>query len=265
MFVFVGITVLLFFGYRITRDWQQGVAARITHQNEENATLIMTAITHDMRGVQARILANRDWDAPLPDESARDMTEQVATTFARYPYTESFFTWRGEHDKMLFFIQAGRVPAWMSQQIAVVNSPIVLVFDPPIGDQVRQRVLSSVAGQLRYAVFNTELAGVPYQIVARITYADSLRERMDSVSGFTVNLNWIRKSYFSDILSEVGFSAGGGLTEDIALLDENDRTVLGSNNQIAPVAERTFPLLFMDSSDNAADLPPDLTNSQWKL
>ena len=160
--VFLGTVALLAFGYRATREWQQGVAARTAHQNEESADLINKAITRDMRGAQARILANRDWDAPLPAGSAREMTEQVATTFARYPYPESFFTWRGGHHSMLFFSRATRLPQWMPPQSPVVNSPIALAVDPPVAGQVRQRVLSSIAAQLRYAVFNIEFAGVPY-------------------------------------------------------------------------------------------------------
>ena len=265
IFVFLGIAALLAFGYRVTREWQQGVLARIAHQNEESADLIMKAITRDMRGAQARILANRDWDAPLPEGSAREMTEQVATTFARYPYPESFFTWRGGHHSMLFFSRSTRVPKWMPKQSPVVNSPIALAVDPPVADQVRERVWSSITRQLRYAVFNTEFAGVPYQIVARITYADPFREHLESVSGFTVNLDWVRKWYFADILSEVEPSASGGLTEDVALIDENNRTALGSNNESPPMAQRAFPLLFMDSSDTASDVPPDLAHIQWKI
>jgi signal transduction histidine kinase len=265
IFVFLGTAALLAFGYRVTRDWQQGVAARTAHQNDESADLIIRALTRDMRGAQARILANRDWDAPLPAGSAREMTEQVATTFARYPYPESFFTWRGGNHRMLFFSRATRLPPWMPPPSPAVNSPIVLAVDPPVAGQVEQLVLSSIAAQLRYAVFNIKFAGVPYQIVARISYADSLREHLESVSGFTVNLDWVKKWYFADILSEVGPSANGGLTQDVALLDENNRTVLGSDNEKPPLAQRTFPLLFMDSSDTASDLPPDLTRNQWKI
>src|SRR5215467_6426682 len=95
IFVFLGMAMLLAFGYLVAREWHQGVAVRIAHQNEESADLIIKAITRDMRGAQARILANRDWDAPLPGGFTADMTEQVATTFARYPYPESFFIWCG--------------------------------------------------------------------------------------------------------------------------------------------------------------------------
>src|SRR5882724_12178194 len=140
--VFLGIATLLAFGYSVAREWQHGVAVRIAHQNEESAELIIKALTRDMRGAQARILANRDWDAPLPAGSAREMTEQVATTFARYPYPESFFTWRGGNHRMLFFSRATRLPQWMSPPNPAVNSPIVLAVDPPVAGQVEQLVLS---------------------------------------------------------------------------------------------------------------------------
>src|SRR5207244_3506354 len=123
--VFVGIATLLAFGYLVARDWQQGVVVRITHQNEESADLIIKAITRDMRGAQARILANRDWDAPVPADFTRDMTEQVATTFARYPYPESFFIWRGGHQNMLFFSRTTRLPRWMSTSRSFKESPIL--------------------------------------------------------------------------------------------------------------------------------------------
>jgi signal transduction histidine kinase len=264
--VFVGVAMLLASGYRATRDWEQGVATRIAHQTEESADLIIKAISRDMRGAQATILANRDWDAPLPADTADlDITEQVATTFARYPYPESFFTWRGGAHGMIFFSRSTRLPPWMPRQNQAIDSPITAVLDPPMAEQVRQRVLSSVASQLRYVVFDTVLAGVPYQVIARVTYVDPLREHLESVSGFTVNLDWVRTRYFADILTEVGPTASGGLTQDVALLDEDNHTVFGSNNDAPPMAERAFHLLFMDSSDTASDLPPDITLRRWRL
>ena len=89
--VFLGIAALLTWEYRVTRASQQSMAGRVAHQNEETADLIIKAITRDMRGAQTRILANRDWESPPPVASALDMTEPVTTTFARYPYPESWF------------------------------------------------------------------------------------------------------------------------------------------------------------------------------
>jgi signal transduction histidine kinase len=264
--VFVGISALLASGYRATRDWEEGVVTRVAHQTEETADLILTAISRDMRGAQAMILANRDWDASLPADAANlDMTEQVATTFARYPYPESFFTWRGGSHRMLFFSRSIRLPTWMPPQSRAIDSPISVVADPPLSELVRQRVLSCIAAQQRYVVFDAELAGVPNQIVARVNYADPLREHVESVSGFTVNLDWVRREYFSDILAQVGPSASAGLRQDVSLLDDSDRTVSGTNNDASPVAERGFPLLFIDASDTISDLPEDLRLRHWKL
>ena len=122
--VFLGITVLLMWEYRVTRASQQSIAARVAHQNEETADLIIKAITRDMRGAQSRVLANRDWEAPPPVGSAQDMTEQAATTFARYPYPESFFTWRGADHSLVFFSRATRLPRWMAPPSEVLNSPV---------------------------------------------------------------------------------------------------------------------------------------------
>jgi two-component sensor histidine kinase len=263
--VFLGITVLLMWEYRVTRASQQSIAVRVAHQNEETADLIMKAITRDMRGAQTRILANRDWEAPPALASALDMTEQVATTFARYPYPESFFTWHGGNDSMVFFSRATRLPQWMPRPSPMLNSPIATAVDPSIASEVRERLLPAIGAQQRYAIFDIDLAGVPYQVIARITYADSLREHLESASGFTVNLDWVRRSYFADILSQVKPSASGGLTQDVALVDEHDRTVVGSNTKGPPIAERAFPLLFMDSSDTESDLPLDTGQAQWKL
>src|SRR6266446_6882468 len=117
--VFLGITVLLMWEYRVTRASQQSMAGRVAHQNEETADLIIKAIARDMRGAQTRILANRDWEAPPLIESTLDMTELVATTFARYPYPESFFTWRGGNQSMVFFSRTTRLPKWMPAPSAV--------------------------------------------------------------------------------------------------------------------------------------------------
>jgi signal transduction histidine kinase len=91
------------------------------------------------------------------------------------------------------------------------------------------------------------LGGEPYQIVARLVYADALQERLHSVIGFTVNLPWVRRSYFADILSQVAPIATRGNTLDIAVLDDSGTRVWGRENG-HPAMVRKFPLLFVDPS-----------------
>ncbi len=142
---FVGIAALLAFGYHATRQWQEVVAARVTRQNEESTDLMMKAIARDMRGAQTRILANRDWAAPEPTGRVADMTEVAATTFARFPYLESFFTSRAEARTMTFFSRANRLPAWMPREKTNLNSPIALATDPPIVSQIQPHLAASIA------------------------------------------------------------------------------------------------------------------------
>ena len=78
------------------------------------------------------------------------------------------------------------------------------------------------------------LGGQPYQIVARLVYTDALQERLHSVIGFTVNLAWVRQSYFSDILSQVAPIATRGNSLDIAVLDDSGRSESGDATAATP-------------------------------
>ena len=236
MAVCLGIATLLGFGYRATREWQRSSEALIARDTEQSADLLVTAVTRDMRGAHSRVLANRDW-GELSLESLTDTSAQVATAFARYPYPESFFSWQQNTDHgVVFFNRANRFPAWMPRPTEAHRYPVALVTNPPGADALRERVESYGAARFRYAVFDMTLGGEPYQIVARLVYADALQEQLHSVIGFTVNLAWVRKSYFSDILSQVAPIATRGNTLDIAVLDEAESAVWGrENNQSAMV------------------------------
>src|SRR5262245_32333895 len=86
------IVSLLAFGYRATTEWQRSTDLLIAQDTQATASLLMTVLSRDMAGVQSRVLANRDWsDSAL---SLADTSAQVAIAFARYPYPESFFSWR---------------------------------------------------------------------------------------------------------------------------------------------------------------------------
>jgi signal transduction histidine kinase len=245
--VCLGIATLLGFGYRATREWQRSSEALIARDTEQSADLLITAVTRDMRGAHSRVLANRDW-GELSLESLTDTSDQVATAFARYPYPESFFSWQQSNDHgVVFFNRANRFPAWMPQPTEAHRYPVVLITNPPGAPALRGRVEAYGAARFRYAVFEMTLGSEPYQIVARLVYADALQERLHSVIGFTVNLPWVRRSYFADILSQVAPIATRGNTLDIAVLDDSGTRVWGRENG-HPAMVRKFPLLFVDPS-----------------
>jgi hypothetical protein len=113
-------------------------------------------------------------------------------------------------------------------------------------------------------VFDMTLGGEPYQIVARLVYADPLQEQLHSVIGFTVNLAWVRTSYFSDILSQVAPIATRGNTLDIAVLDDSGKRVWGRESD-RPALVRKFPLLFVDPSVSMVALDSDAAERDWTI
>jgi signal transduction histidine kinase len=262
--VCLGIATLLGFGYRATREWQRSSELLIERDTEESADLLVTAVTRDMRGAHSRVLANRDW-GELSLESLTDTSDQVATAFARYPYPESFFSWQQNSPHgVVFFNRANRYPAWMPQPTAPHRYPVALVTNPPESEALREKVAAFSAGRFRYATFDMTLGGQPYQIVTRLVYADPLQESLDSVIGFTVNLAWVRQSYFSDILSQVAPIVTRGSSLDIAVLDDKGERVWGRENGRTALV-REFPLLFLDPSVSMVALGATPAVRTWTI
>jgi signal transduction histidine kinase len=262
--VSLGIATLLGFGYRATREWQRSSELLIERETEESADLLVTAVTRDMRGAHSRVLANRDW-GELSLESLTDTSDQVATAFARYPYPESFFSWQQDSPHgVVFFNRVNRYPAWMPQPTEPHRYPVALVTNPPGADALREKVAAFSAARFRYATFDMALGGQPYQIVARLVYADPLQETLHSVIGFTVNLAWVRQSYFSDLLAQVAPIATRGNSLDIAVLDDNGQRVWGQESSRASLV-REFPLLFLDPSVSMVALGADPAVRTWTI
>jgi hypothetical protein len=250
--VCLGIATLLGFGYRATREWQRSSGLLVERDTAESADLIVTALARDMQGAQSRVLANRDW-GELSISSLTDTSDQVATAFARYPYPESFFSWGDtQHREIVFFNRANRYPLWMPQTDEARRFPVIVARNPEGAEALRQRIDAYGTSRYQYVAFNTDLAGHPYQIIARLAYADPLDERLASVTGFTVNLAWVRGSYFPDILSQV---VNRGSRLDLAVLDDQGRAIFGREDTAGAMV-REFPLLFLDPSASRVVLAP---------
>jgi signal transduction histidine kinase len=258
--VCLGIATLIGFGYRATREWQRSSGMLVERDTAESADLIVTALTRDMQGAQSRVLANRDW-GELSIASLTDTSDQVATAFARYPYPESFFSWGdNQHRDIVFFNRANRYPAWMPQTDEPQRFPVVVARNPEGADALRHRIDAYGASRNQYVAFNTDLAGHPYQVIARLAYADPLDERLASVIGFTVNLEWVRGSYFPDILSQV---VNRGSRLDLAVLDDQGHAIFGREDTSGAMV-REFPLLFLDPSTSRVALAPAAVRT-WKI
>ena len=192
-----------------------------------------------MRGVQHRCSSSPYWDAFLADPSA-DITTLVAGAFARYPYPESFFAWRGEPrpNGVLLFTRSDRKPAWLPDTAAEAEPlaghgrqrdqfPVAIRRDPLITRMLVDRIEKDAAQGRRFSVFETRIGGVPYQVIARLVYGDAFREKLEAAFGFTVNLPWVREHYFPELTRQVArIAADPDL--GVSVVDDRGQPVVGS-------------------------------------
>ena len=256
------VSALAWYGYRAVHEWRRSSMVLVERTVADGADLLVTALTRDMRGAQALVLANRDASdyatQPLPDFSS-----EVASAFTRYPYPESFFGWRQSDGDVVFFNRATRSPPWITSAAAAARFPVVVVPNPDIAAPLLDEIQRHAANRRAYAHFSTRLAGVPYEIVARLQYSDAFRDRLEHVTGFTVNLAWVRQRYFPEIVSEVARIGEGGTALEYAVLDDAG-TPVGGRLAGDPSAVRTFPLQFFDSS--SSDLhADDIAPPTWQV
>jgi signal transduction histidine kinase len=194
----------------------------------------------------------------------------VASTFARYPYPESFFVWQSDATArgILFLNRSDRRPAWMDPQVTRNKFPVVVESQPTVGRQLIDRIMQDAAKGYRLSAFDQQLGGAAYQVVAYISYTDVFRERVTWITGFTVNIAWVREHYFAELIRQVastGGEAGGELSA--AVTDDQGARVVGS-----PVLDRglltqrrQFPLMFFDPALIALHLPSDLPPLRWTI
>jgi signal transduction histidine kinase len=102
---------------------------------------------------------------------------------------------------------------------------------------------------------NTHIGKDEYQVIARMTYSNPLQSRLQSVTGFTVNLAWVRTTYFAELFSQITPIAtrGSGLT--ISVADDTGRHIWGVPSHAARTT-KPFPLVFLDPTLGRVMLSP---------
>lgn len=245
------VLALSWYGYHAVTEWRRSTDALVERTAQDRANLLVTALTRDMRGAQALVLANRD-SGDFAAQSLADFSYEVASAFARYLYPESFFGWRRAGGDFVVFNRANRTPPWMTAAAGGGIYPVILAMNPPIAPALLDRIRQYAAARLSYARFEMELAGVPYEVVARLQYGDVYRERLESITGFLVNSTWVRQRYFAELVSEVSRIGESAAALDYAVLDEAGRLVAGTaRGEVAVV--RDFPLQFVDPAATEFD------------
>ena len=254
---------LAWFGFHAMREWRRSSAQLILRLADDHADLLATALRRDMRGAQTLVLASRD-SADYASQPIPDFSDEVAAAFARYPYPESFFGWRDdEKGGLVFFNRANREPSWAHDTVVPSRYPVVVERGGATAQQLLEGIRRDAGSGRSYAVFETDLDGRPYQVVARLQYRDALRQNLESLTGFTVNLRWVRQGYFAQIANEVASIGESAVRLEYAITDERDRPVAGAA-LLGDAANRDFHLEFFDPliSETATD---DRQRPPWHI
>jgi signal transduction histidine kinase len=237
-------------------------------RSQEGADLLLEALSRDMQSVQAGVLASPEWQRFGVDRPY-EVSTLVASTFARYPYPESFFAWKPESGvtQPVFFNRSDRRPPWMAVPAGDSRFPVITEQHAAIGRQILDRIQKDAERGRRLSAFRITLEGIEYQVVAQLSFRDVYREQLLEVVGFTVNLGWVREHYFRELTRQV-WDVGGGADEGLtfSITDAAGSLVAGS-----PIPEndplthtRQFELMFFNP-DLVLDPLPDLPTDSWTV
>ena len=266
------VVVLVWLGWYTVRQWQQSLQLLAERQADQASDRFLVELTRDMQAVQRLVLLSPALDAFTSREPGPDPTygavNLVASAFARYAYPEAFFLWSRERGtaEPVFFYRRDRPVRWNA---AADPAPLPVVVDEhaSVGPELLRRIQDDAAQGRRFIVFETQLDGAPYQVVARLIYRDVYRQNLEAILGFAVNLDWARQHYFTALLDEAGFAQRGEGTA-ISITDDSGRTVAGAEAAVAPGAptsDRSFPLMFFNPVIAAADSPARLQRRVWMV
>jgi signal transduction histidine kinase len=256
---------LVWIGYRAVVEWRHAAGLVASRRAAAAADLLVSALSHDMRGAQTLVLqgASRDTLAP----SSADLMHPVAGAFTRYPYAEAFFSWRDAADNdVVFYTRAERRPSWLSGTINTTLYPVMTASDPHVARKLLDRIGADTLQGRRFSAFTLQIDGGVYQVVASIAYGDPKRETPLAVVGYIVNLNWAREHYFRDLATQVTAIESADHSVRLTIVDDRGQLVTGTAPPQAgdtPVAQRLFPVAFFDPTAVAVDPPTDLGMVWW--
>ena len=250
----VSVATLAFFGIRATREFERSSQLLGRQRADQGARLLATALTRDMRAAQAAVLPSSAW-YEFRSDAPHEVTALVATTFARYPYPDTFLAWDAHEpaSRMAFYARSDRPPRWAAGTADVGRSPVRMLTDPRVADLIVSRVGSDAQRGDPYSVFELDIDAVPYQVVVRLRYHDRLGQSLASAYGFMVDLPWVREHYFSELARQVA-NIGSNTGLSFGIVDDRGEPVIGNPNpeETVLVSRRTFSHAFFDPLTVAA-------------
>lgn len=263
--VAVSTVTLALLGYRAIAEWQHQAQMLSERNADAAADLLASALTKDMRAVQASVLSVLHVEGAL-DPATLDVY-QIGSAFARYPYPDAFFAARTQPaaHPMSFYTRSDRPPSWLPIRGAGDTFPVMQSTSSDLAGPLLDRIAVDAEAGRHQSCFTFHHDGRTYQVIAHLNYVDRARRRLDAIIGFMVDLDWVRANYFDGIRSQVARINGDNNGMQLAILDHRNVVVAGVTiaDLAAPVRSRTFPLLFFDPLIVEIDPPRDLSRDQW--
>lgn len=263
--VCISVSLVTWSGYRAIREWQRSSVQLVERRANETANLLVSALSHDMYAVQKSVLAAADRDA-FALVPPHDLSNIVASAFARYPYPESFFACNGSlDDPVSFFLRSDRPPPWAAPDGNPNRFPVNVQNDSALGRSIIEHVRSDAALGRRVSIVELSAGGVDYQVVARLLYHDEERQQLDAVFGFMVNMPWVRDHYFPELTNQIA-QIGDATGLALAVVDESGKRVANTRElSVGPMVRRSLPIMFSDPLLMAVDQPSDFSWRRWTV
>jgi signal transduction histidine kinase len=262
----VSVGILSWSGYRAIREWRRSSLLFAKSQAEDAANLLVTALTRDMRAVQTAVLPSLDWRDFLIN-SPGEARDAVATTFARYPYPDSFFAlhWYTAGKSAVFFVRTDRPPRWVGSLPRSTRAPVSVLTDDAVTRLIARRIDADIRRRREFSVFELPLDQRPYQIVALIHYHDHLQLEPVGVIGFMVDLAWARQHYFPQLTEEIARMTERAAGIVMSIVDDRKQPVAStlSGPRAHYVSQRDFQVFFFDSLLIELDPPSDISTKAW--
>jgi signal transduction histidine kinase len=266
------IAALVWLGYVATSEWMRNTELLLERRKAEALALTAAALSQDMKGAWTTVLAPMN-PKTLEDDPPYDVLQTAATSFARFPYPESFIVWKRTarkdgslQDVTLALHRSDRLPAWDHDLQRADPYPVVLSRDPT--------ALAAVAGQLAavsadrpFVSLNATIDGHPYQVVAHLFFSSGPAQRAESAIAFTVNVEWVRQQYFGPLLHQVARIGGNEAALSVTVVDDTGQVVATSGPRAAngTTLQRSFPLLFMEPAVLTAETGQLMRRQAWSL
>ncbi len=256
---------LLWLGYRATVEWDRSEAQLADRRASEKLALLMTALDRDMKGAQLTVLVPINQEQ-LAGGGSAGLSALFARAFARFPYPESFFVWSRpapDRETTYVFNRADRPPPWDHTDDASPRYPVVTRRDrtalTPFIDQIRR----DAGHRKRFAAYQLEIGGVPYQLVVHLLYDDVTGGgRLFGLVGYTVNLPWAKQQYFTDLAGQVARIGGEGDDLSIRIAADADSSVVPAAAAASGRQAQRFALRFFDRNLTQL-LPAETPAEQW--